>query len=523
MKKIDFRVSVFKNEITKYDGFVLYGAGYMTKEIIPVLKEIERKPLYIIVTDVKNNPEKIDEIPVYGLEQKMDEIQEKNILVVLAVTEKYEDEMKSLLQEKNIHNITMLLQYLRRLPDYLDKQIDWHLERIKDWYFDVNNKELDESVLLLNQEMNRNRVLFVVEGLMPRVIKIARALKKEGREVVLLLNGEMMTNPVFFKFRDSLRGEGFRTYNYNRIEELLFLLLENKSIAVHVFSNIWAGQYRDYILVQLQQYIGKIVFENYDIENGFSIEFTPEFLQRERYCLENAVGVCYREFSLEHLIDTLKFDIKGKTIRFFDYCSDDVITCGTDSSDKELSLCYVGDIYTEEDYPGSCYACFMEVARKCEKNRCHLHVYPPAWDEKRYKKFIDKDKISTYFHFHKPVAYDRLKEELSQYDYGIFPSIDDIYRKEVWVNYTKYKCIYAATNKFFDYLDAGLPIVARLPLKLAEFLEQKDVLINWQVEEYDFDYLMREKESMKKKVIEKREELKIGNHINELWEFYESL
>ena len=70
MKKIDFRVSVFKNEITKYDGFVLYGAGYMTKEIIPILKEIERKPLYIIVTDVKNNPEKIDEIPVYGMSIK---------------------------------------------------------------------------------------------------------------------------------------------------------------------------------------------------------------------------------------------------------------------------------------------------------------------------------------------------------------------------------------------------------------------------------------------------------------------
>ena len=45
--------------------------------------------------------------------------------------------------------------------------------------------------------------------------------------------------------------------------------------------------------------------------------------------------------------------------------------------------------------------------------------------------------------------------------------------------------------KYFDYLDAGLPIIAGLPLKMVECLEKKGVLINWKNGQYDFEYLRK--------------------------------
>ena len=119
--------------------------------------------------------------------------------------------------------------------------------------------------------------------------------------------------------------------------------------------------------------------------------------------------------------------------------------------------------------------------------------------------------------------YDKLVNELSQYDYGIVPTKDNVWEKEFSGYNTKYKYIYAATNKYFDYLDAGLPIIAGLPLKMVECLEKKGVLINWKNGQYDFEYLRKMKDKMKSNVMMVKEELRIGRHINKLLDFYESI
>ena len=319
---------------------------------------------------------------------------------------------------------------------------------------------------------------------------------------------------------DMLRKISTDYYVYNQVEELFFLLLEKGKGKVHVFSSAWRIDI-PYLLVKFQSIIGSVIFDEYDIANGFYTGFDECTLQLERYCLENACGVCYREFSLEHLTDILQFDIKGKTIRFFDYCSKENI--GTESITEELSLCYAGGMITEEEYSDCPFAFSMELIEMFEKNQCHLHVYPSNWEENKFRTYVDKDRESKYFHFHKPVEYDKLPDELSHYDYGIVPVRDDVWENEESGYNTKYKYIYAATNKLFDYLDAGLPLIAGMPLKMAEYLEKKGVLLKWTNGQYDFDYLRAVKDDMQKQVEKIKEELNIKKQIGKLLAFYETL
>ncbi len=513
-------------DISGYDGFVLYGAGLLARKILGELKKTEYCPLYCVVTSLESNERKLDNIDVYDLNEKLQELKKRKIVIVVSVTQKYENEIYELLRKNNITDVVLASHYFWNILNketfdaiYRDKDIDWYLIRIKEWYWKKYDKELNVS--LYSKQEHTNNIVLVVENFAPRVLKMSKSLQEQGKNVIVLLHNTMKES-CWRKFYPFLASNNIKHFFYNEFEELIFFLLKNRPKIIHIFSNQWKI-YTAYIIVQLQNNLGKVVFENYDIANGFYTNFDEEMLQLERYCLENAHGVCYREYSLEYLIDILKFNIKGKTVRFFDFCSDEYTIDNKKSDNGELALCYAGGVVTEEESPDCPFGGFLGIAEECEKSRCHLHIYPSVWDEKRYEKYIAKSNQSLYFHFHKVLDYDKLVNELSQYDYGIIPTKDNVWEKEFSGYNTKYKYIYAATNKYFDYLDAGLPIIAGLPLKMVESLEKKGVLINWKNGQYDFEYLRKMKDKMKSNVMIVKEELRIGRHINKLLDFYESI
>lgn len=528
MLKDEILLTKLLDNVTKYDKFVLYGAGYMAKELLRLLKTTRCYPSYCVVTTLDNDSKAIDDIPVYELNDKVLELKTKNILVIVATTSLYEKDIKDNLYSNNILNVTLISDYIL-MPlykktfegIYKDKDICWFVSRIKNWYFEENGIELDFLKTDQVTERDSKKIVIVVENFAPRVLKIARALKDKGRDVVVLLDRKVKEY-AGKKFCSSLLQINIKHYFYTKIEELMFLILQNKGAIIHIFTNA-GNMYSAYILIKFQCYIGKVVFENYDLINGFYTNFDDDILMLERYCLENAAGVCYREYSLSFLTDILGIHIQGKIIRFWDYCSDRIYTYIDKNEDRELSLCYAGGVITEEEYPDCPFGGFLQFGEQCEKNKCHLHIYPSVWDEKRYKAYIQKDKESIYFHFHRTVDYDELIYEISQYDYGITLTKDNIWEQEKSGYNTRYKYIYAGANKYFDYLDAGIPIIAGLPLKMIRYLEEKDVLINWTNGQYDFEYLKRNLKEMRHNVRQIKQELRIGNHINELLDFYDAL
>ena len=125
-------------------------------------------------------------------------------------------------------------------------------------------------------------------------------------------------------------------------------------------------------------------------------------------------------------------------------------------------------------------------------------------------------------------SFEKLKCELSKYDYGIFP-IKRMYfirglsltQGQTHIAYRKEELMYATGNKYFDYLDAGLPIIAACPQKLMSFLETKGVVLNWAVEEYDFAEMRKRKGELKKRVLEEHSGLQMRQHIGELTALYD--
>ena len=133
------------------------------------------------------------------------------------------------------------------------------------------------------------------------------------------------------------------------------------------------------------------------------------------------------------------------------------------------------------------------------------------------------EKRNPFFHFHHPVPSRLLCAELAQYDYGIHPVRADFLQKEVNGYNKKEKLIYGVTNKFFDYIDAGIPIIAASPTLFAKYFESMGALIPWTIEEYNFKELRKNKSMYKKKAESAFTELQIKNHIHKLISFYHSL
>jgi hypothetical protein len=527
----DIKQNTLCNDISKHQKFVLYGTGYMAQRLMDVLEDRNLRPVYCVVTDLNDSTHEFRGIPVYNFLNKAVEILNEDILVFVAVTEKYENEILDTLHNSNISNIKLCSEYFFKPltwftfdvfeNTYKDKAWGWYVDRVEEWYLEQYGCQLDFVTFADNIDVMKNRIVLVVEAFSPRVVKIAEALKDVGKDVIVYLNIGMKQRPVWMKFLQALENTAIEFKFYTYIEELIFGLIQNKGGVIHIFSNMYCLY--PYILVKLQDYIGNVVFENYDIANGFYTNIDEKHLQIERYCMENARGVIVRWFSMEDIFDMLDFRIKGKTFRFLDYCSGEtnpVVRKGSRDESRELTICYVGGVVTEED---NSYGGFIEIAKKCEEHHCHLHVYPSSWDEVRYEKYIEESQKSEYFHFHKPIPYDELIDTISKYDYGMFPSRSDVLEKERCGVYTKYTFIYCATNKFFDYLDAGLPIIAGFPLKFSEYLEKENVLFRWNMEQYDFELLKQKREEMQKNVFHAWEKLHINNHIYELIRFYDSL
>ena len=521
----EIKIRKLCDRISNFDNFVLYGAGDVAAKLLNLLKETGNYPLYCIVTNKCGSKISICNISVYEFNEKFLELKKNKTLVIVAVTEIYEKEIEQELQSKGVNNYILISDYKwytlsGDMQDfYMQKDFDWYCSNVCDWYYEKFGVSLDWNQYKKNTIEGNKQFVFVVEDFTPRVVKIVRALKKNGKNV-LILASDVMKHSYNIGIDNELQEIADEYRIYDSVEELLFLVMQRNRITIHIFSQC-CRLIIACILVKLKEHIGKVIFENYDIVNGFYTN-VPQFqLEQEKYCLENADGICYREYSLEYLVNELNLKISPNTFRFWDYCS-----VGTfpvkESIKKELSICYAGNVITEEEYPNCPFAGFMKMANICEQNRCHFHVYPTRWDEKIYQKYIERDKNSLYFHFHKTIPYDELISELSQYDYGIVLTCDNVWDNECLGYNTKYKYIYAATNKFFDFLDAGLPIVAAIPLEMAQFLSNKGVLLKWTNEQYDFDYLLKMRETMRKDVLIVREELNIQKHIQDYIDFLET-
>ena len=358
------------------------------------------------------------------------------------------------------------------------------------------------------------KAIILITNISPRSYKIIKALKHRGFIVdCIFMQSAAGVQDVKQKIIDVV-DNAIETGSYL---ELIVRLMTSRASFVYMFSHAWHIEPLVVLsyLIYKKEFLPTVIFEQYDVGKLYN-NFPNIILDLEKFCVENADIVCDRSFEIDYLIEKENYILKGKLVRILDGIDEKVqLSPSILKKDDPLQICYAGGLAVKDKLFDSGWA---ELAQACEINCCHLHVYPapgcynrPNYKEE-YKDYFDLDRDYKYFHLHETVPYDKLITTLSQYDYGIHP-MKTIKKYQDFGFYKAFKMVYCSSNHYFDYINAEIPIIGNYPPKLLDIFDQEGILINWSVEEYDFDFLKKNRRKYRKKVSALKEKLYIRDLI----------
>ena len=526
----DIRILSLLIDISQYDEIILYGTGNYAHLLSNYLRQA-KKTIKCCIETVKKRDFFEGEIPVYSIDDVRNvEISDSEKIIIVAVRRPYSQEIKWELKLREINNYILLEDYLRNwnwafleMNNLNNKEF---MRDVGEWLI-LNGKRKWEDLLCIEKEIDqlvkkkkeKKKLVFLVSVITPRIIKIIGALQPREYSITVILFSEKSCAPFFEK---ALVDTGVSVLVCHSEAETIYTVWKERPFAIHIFNH--GGDFNKvrYNMIRRKELFSPIVYEVYDIMNHMYINVNSNALYEEKFCIENADGVVNRGYELKFLEEQCGFKISGKKIQFLDYCNDTDVKL-SQCRNTELSICYAGHFTTSRNYPDPFSTAWDYLIELCEKKHCHFHIYASNYDEREHEEYVYLEKKLDYFHFHEPVPFENLREEIRKFDYGVLPLRKDALDQDIIGRTTKYKLKYAVTNKFYDYLDAGLPIIAYGDRFFCKEFEDRGVLLYRPVEEYDFDEFAWKKIEMKNRVLSVQKEMQISKHINRLCSFYDSI
>lgn len=531
-------------KINKYPKVLIYGAGYYANVIYQALKKVglRDKVDSFFVTNLEGT-EYIDGITIKEA-SALASYSEKESIILISVNRIDEKEIIRTVKESyGFENEIKLLDYIMEdnvLYEKLKTESDeWFFQHIMEYYvwnyispfneFGNKWKEIESNIKLREQmNPNQNVIVFISGDLKPRSEKIIGALVRKNYHIVVLEYGfcnelvrteVMLYNIEFFHCRDMI--------------EVFYRALQYKPL-VYYFEPVWGDCSVSEIMIRHKNLFGKVAFAAYDVLNDGYVQIPEKDKLTERYCLENADGIVWRWFSKEFLEEKKGFVYKGKSIQFLDYCKG-VDVKRDNKSDDRLKICFVqGGIYQFlDDTVFTNNTIYTEPARIDtildkigNNNDCIFHLFIGRCDDNDRKKLRKLEEKYFNFKVFYETSHSELIYKISEYDYGCFfmtngkdipeqESIDNVYYGSIHIN--------SITNRFFDYLDAGIPIISTIPKKLCEHLESYGVIIKMNVSDINIEYLKQHKLIYAKNVAHAQTDFKIDNHIQRLIDFFNAI
>lgn len=519
-----------KGKLDKEKKIVLYGAGQKTHSIYHALCMSGYTIAYCVITNDSVKESDFEEVKVYPFLKKKDEILEKGYQLVIACAQKSETDIAENIERNGIYKYwkTNEMPWSVDFNDYKNFSPQEYRDIIRKKY-NANEKKYasDEKIRIFVKEdirpcMKEKKILFLLTCASPRAFKIIGSLYRNGYDVEIIMwaNATYLTAAKYKEF-----GE---ISNQIRVcidvEEVMLFCAATDAGILHIFSDANSDIELPQILINCKEIFPKIVFDEYDVMVGMRRDIPKRTMEAEKFCLQHADGLCSRYVCMEYLEDA-GYEICKKRIYFIDCCNDSANMNLSRKSDKDaLHLVFAGSLFSGKEYKTGKFGRFLEFGILCKDNKVHLHLYPVQYDESKLYEYIEMEKVNPYFHLHHPVSAQELAQELSQYDYGVDSvQMGALEYAEKIGSWNKEGCIYSSANKLYDYLDAGLPIVAALPVKQAEMFEQDGVLIRKYDEDVDFEELRQKRDEMKKRVVEVQKKYSVSNQIFALIEFYNNL
>lgn len=529
--------------INDFSQIEIYGTGNYAKAVYSKIKKVGLKDRIcsFIVTQAgaDNN---IDGIPIKSV-NAISSLERESCLVLIATSKVYENEIIQTLQSLNFSHVIKLSDYImsdNEFSEMLKEQTDeqftesiideflWNNINIADEYAE-QKKEIRDCIAQRNgKEIDRKQIVYISGNLAPRSKKIIAALNKKNFNIVVLEYGEQYQLVV-----PEIMAQNIEAVYKKDSMEILCMAMKYKPL-VYYCEPAWGDCSGVEMMIRHRDLFGKIVFGTYDVLNDGYVQVSEQQKQSERYCLENADGVVWRWFSKQFLEEKKGFIYKGKSIQFFDYCGE-YIAEEYNNLDNKLKLCFaaggIDGILDESILKND--GKYIEPARIDVilnkigyRSDCIFDIYIGECSDEDKEKLDLLEKKYFNFKVFYGTKYNDLITRLAAYDYGCLlwtdgediPDLESIDNVHYGSNYNN-----SQANICFDYLNAGIPVIATRSKKQCEYLDRFGVLVKMNISNLDIDYLKKNKLIYKENVGKAKDKLSIDNHIQRMIDFFEDL
>ncbi len=493
----------------------VFGAGAHTRWLLEVTADLPPLPIDFILDDHATETS-VAGIPVC----KPEELEPNAIDLILLSSDRWEDELanrarslwRDQIEQKQIE-IVRLYEGLPRGPyDKSDDRVE-ALQRIRN--------------MKINRPAKSSQVVIISDRPGSREAKIGYALKHAGWQPILFHRKAIPFDAdLYFD----------KIHRYNHEWEALHRACEFSPMAYHIMVN------SDYRLAELfvRHRPGVIVIDTYDCIAGMYTDAFmaahPDFstqINIERYCLEQADGICSRSREVNFLEQQFDYTYRNQ-LHFPDGCWNRA-TASTSFDEGEIHTVYAGhmDSASGDRKAFTAHGSKHWLARTLADQKIHFHLYP--WStatgeefESAFRAYRELEQSTRYFHLHKPLPPDHLIDELSQYDLAMFVYNEFVEPGVVVQNFTSDKLSVCASNKVFDFIDALLPIV-HIPAGgsfLNELMERHHIRVDVRKEspqEWGKQFRNLDLESYLAQMIQARNDYDVRRQIYKLTDYYQSL
>tara|TARA_Y100000034_G_scaffold45936_1_gene56480 strand:+ start:10540 stop:11799 length:1260 start_codon:yes stop_codon:yes gene_type:complete len=327
------------------------------------------------------------------------------------------------------------------------------------------------------------------------IYKIARLFKKKGYETILvvLLESKDASKEFHKGAFDKIIFFDLSFFKINLKNAPLILISLIKKLKGLIESSISILRLKPYVVFTrgspswpcaLTMKLFKkipIIYFPYDIRCQYykSIKHAIKFgkmskfeLNAERFCFENADGVMHKGYvkELEFLNGRMlgnKIKLSPFTLSFLPYCSKEfnvpINSNKLSKKDKGIHIVHIDSMGSVGPI-GAKYV--YNTLNDLVNQKIHIHIYsrPNSISKEQLMKFFKEESEFTksygsllkskYFHLHPPLEPDKIAAEISNYDYGLYPSGPK-------TELSKYdlELRFSTGNKIASYLEAGLPLI----------------------------------------------------------------
>lgn len=424
------------------------------------------------------------------------------------------------------NNLNYLNIKYKKLIDYhiaggyiINAQGNWSKEQwiahIDKWYAHEHSGEITQIEQPKNGE-HKDKAIIVAMGAHNRMVKILRALKYHNIEAEYIFLDEQVGNSQNYKIIES---EAASCRIVDSMIDVLHILAHADASFMFMFTHAWTLDPLLLIryIIQRKNYLYPVVFDSTDW-GLFYLGVPQNNLIAEKDCAEMADVVTDRSYQAGRLVELGTYKLQGKRVQLIDCCADIPMPNVVLKDNRPLSLIWAGML--EFNMPERYYGPhgLFDFIDACEENKCHFYVYTikhvyEQCKNNQYAEYIRRSNESEYFHFCVPVPFDEIIKIMAQRDYGVMPLSKKVDLTKPWGVYNPEEILYASSQRWYDFLTAGIPLAGCFPAKQLEFLSQFGVVVNYGREEFDFEYLKAHRDEYRARVPAAREKLMMKDHI----------